>query len=331
MTSVESISYRSLPFIVENTDHKDWKDFIELFPRYKEHLEQQLLQSGALLFRGFGLQSAPDFKSFVDAFFDSSQSIDPTGAPSIRHQVSEGVYTSTEYPSFIPIHCHNEMSYFKHMPHYICFFCDTAPKKGGETPIADSRGILRSLDPKLRRRLEEKGVSYKRHLINRLRNKFSFHERFRQTWQMAFKTEDRDTVESQCRAQGLNIHWAPNGDLSLSNTLPAMRKHPETGEDVYCNQAHIYKLVPETIGWTLSLISRMFDITVGRGNRYLDSSYGDGTPLPRSDIRAILHAFRNNTVIFSWQKGDVMVLDNYLVAHGRRPFKGPRKILVAMR
>ncbi|MDA2921410.1 TauD/TfdA family dioxygenase, partial [Desulfobacterota bacterium AH_259_B03_O07] len=32
-----------------------------------------------------------------------------------------------------------------------------------------------------------------------------------------------------------------------------------------------------------------------------------------------------------WQKGDVMVLDNYLVAHGRRPFKGPRKILVAMR
>jgi len=110
-----------------------------------------------------------------------------------------------------------------------------------------------------------------------------------------------------------------------------MRKHPETGEDVYCNQAHIYKLVPETIGWILSLTSRIFDITVGRGNRYLDSSYGDGTPLSRSDIRAILHAFRDNTVILPWQKGDVMVLDNYLVAHGRMPFKGPRKILAAMR
>jgi hypothetical protein len=35
-------------------------------------------------------------------------------------------------------------------------------------------------------------------------------------------------------------------------------------------------------------------------------------------------------VRFDWQKGDVILLDNMLVAHARDPFEGPRKIVVAM-
>ena len=33
---------------------------------------------------------------------------------------------------------------------------------------------------------------------------------------------------------------------------------------------------------------------------------------------------------FPWEAGDLLVLDNHMVAHGRRPFTGPRRILVAM-
>lgn len=35
-------------------------------------------------------------------------------------------------------------------------------------------------------------------------------------------------------------------------------------------------------------------------------------------------------VAFPWQPGDVLVVDNMLVSHGRRPFSGERRILVAM-
>jgi len=35
-------------------------------------------------------------------------------------------------------------------------------------------------------------------------------------------------------------------------------------------------------------------------------------------------------VAFPWQPQDVMLLDNMLTAHGRAPFKGSRRILVAM-
>jgi hypothetical protein len=40
--------------------------------------------------------------------------------------------------------------------------------------------------------------------------------------------------------------------------------------------------------------------------------------------------FDDNAVALPWQEGDIYMLDNMLVSHGRRPFGGPRKIAVAM-
>ena len=32
----------------------------------------------------------------------------------------------------------------------------------------------------------------------------------------------------------------------------------------------------------------------------------------------------------AWHPGDVALVDNYLVMHGRRPFKGARRVLVSL-
>lgn len=34
--------------------------------------------------------------------------------------------------------------------------------------------------------------------------------------------------------------------------------------------------------------------------------------------------------VFSWGKGDILLLDNMSIAHGREPYAGERKIVVAM-
>ena len=58
--------------------------------------------------------------------------------------------------------------------------------------------------------------------------------------------------------------------------------------------------------------------------------YGDGSPIETSVIAEIREAYRQAAVTFSWRRGDILMVDNMRVAHGRAPFVGPRKILVAM-
>jgi len=58
--------------------------------------------------------------------------------------------------------------------------------------------------------------------------------------------------------------------------------------------------------------------------------YGDGSVIENAVIEHITEAYNSETVAFPWQEGDVLMLDNMLVAHGRNPFTGPRKVIVAM-
>ena len=58
--------------------------------------------------------------------------------------------------------------------------------------------------------------------------------------------------------------------------------------------------------------------------------YGDGSRIEPEVLEELREAYRQETIAFPWQAGDVMVLDNILTAHGRGPYSGPRKILVTM-
>jgi hypothetical protein len=62
----------------------------------------------------------------------------------------------------------------------------------------------------------------------------------------------------------------------------------------------------------------------------LEVSYEDGSPIDNETARRIRLALREETVTFPWRRGDVLVLDNMLIAHGRRPFTGDRCVFVAM-
>jgi alpha-ketoglutarate-dependent taurine dioxygenase len=44
----------------------------------------------------------------------------------------------------------------------------------------------------------------------------------------------------------------------------------------------------------------------------------------------VREVYRETAISFPWQPGDILMLDNRLVAHGRNPFTGDRKVIVAM-
>ena len=57
------------------------------------------------------------------------------------------------------------------------------------------------------------------------------------------------------------------------------------------------------------------------------TTYGDGSEIDPEVIEHIRATGWKNAVGFPWRKGDVLVLDNLAVQHGRLSFKGDRQIM----
>ena len=40
--------------------------------------------------------------------------------------------------------------------------------------------------------------------------------------------------------------------------------------------------------------------------------------------------YQQEAILFPWKEGDILMLDNMLICHGRQPFVGKRKVVVGM-
>ena len=65
-------------------------------------------------------------------------------------------------------------------------------------------------------------------------------------------------------------------------------------------------------------------------SRPFHATLGNGDSLRSAELNSINNAIDSATVKFRWQRGDLLLVDNFLVAHGRMPFRGDRRILVAI-
>jgi uncharacterized protein (DUF1786 family) len=58
--------------------------------------------------------------------------------------------------------------------------------------------------------------------------------------------------------------------------------------------------------------------------------FGDGGAISDDIVAEILQVTVRTAARFTWQRGDVLMLDNLSTAHARSPFDGDRQILVAV-
>jgi alpha-ketoglutarate-dependent taurine dioxygenase len=279
----------------------------------RQFLEERLLRHGALLFRGFEMGGLADFERFTRAVSDEVLAYKERSSP--RTQVGDRVYTSTDYPADQSIYLHNEHSYSHTFPRKLFFFCNIAPDHGGETPIADTRKVFQAIAPGIRKQFEERRWMYVR----------NFGDGFGLSWQEAFQTQDRADVDRYCREADISCEWKPGDRLRTSQVRNAVTRHPETGDWVWFNHAvffHITTLEPNLRRQLLAQFSER-DLP---NNTY----FGDGGRIDDSILDELRAAWSAATVVFPWQRGDVLWVDNMLAAHGRNPFSGRREILVAM-
>lgn len=276
-----------------------------------DFISEKLRSNGGILFRGFKLGTVEEFELFLQSLVGDLFHYSYRSTP--RTQVSGRIYTSTEYPQHQTIPLHNEMSYSRNWPMVIGFCCLEAPSNGGETSIADSRNVFEAIPPAVRDRFIEKGVMYVR----------NYGDALDLSWRDVFQTTERGEVETFCREAGIEFEWRGENELQTRQVCQAVATHPHTGESVWFNQAHLFhvsSLEPE--------IRKSLMVSTGELPR--NAYYGDGSSIEEDDLETIRQAYANETVIFPWQTKDVLLLDNMLTAHGRRPYKGARSIVVGM-
>ena len=314
MINAALIDSQEIPLVIEPDGNNSAIALNDLANAHSEALREKLLLSGAILFRGFQITSLCEFESVVRAI--SGQNLmDYAGGVSPRFTLSKGVYTSTEYPQDLTLSLHNELSYAKNFPRYLFFCCLVEPASGGETTLGSSREILERIDPEIVELFRRKNVRYDRNLSGDPLDSYS--------WQRAFETDSRSEVEFKCREIDAKFVWDSDGSIKISQIGPATAIHPETGQEVWFNQAEGFHPSALDLSTYESIIST-------GGQFRLESFFGDGTTFSSEILENIRQAQLRSTIKHRWQKGDVLMLDNLLTAHGRMPFNGPRKIALAM-
>lgn len=302
---------RPLPLVV--TPAVDGVSLLDWAAGHREQIETWLLKHGGVLFRGFTVGAVDNFEQFVKNTADNWAEYREPATP--RSQVSSNIYTSTDYPPAQRIFLHNENSHTESWPMKIYFFCVTAAQQGGETPIADCRNIFERVDPAVRERFIEKQIMYVR----------NFGDGLGYSWQQVFKTTDRSEVERYCESNGIQTEWKPNDGLRIRYVRPAVARHPRTDASVWFNHGTFFHISTQEAAIRESLLAAMPEADLPY-NTY----YGDGSPIEPDALDHLREVYHNETVAFPWQEGDLLMLDNMMVAHGRSSFAGPRKVLVGM-
>lgn len=305
------MSGRSLPAVISAPEPQ--ADLVEWTLAQAPVWTRTLAEHGALLFRGFGVRGADDFRAVIEATSNDWAPYREAATP--RQQVDANIFTSTEYPRDQRIPLHNENSHCTSWPLKIYFYCQVAARAGGQTPLADCRAVLASLPPRLIAEFTARKWRY----VRRFTGALGF------TWQKVFDTTDRQQVDRYCRDNAMTATWGEGETLTVSYVRDAVRHHPLTGEATWFNHGLFFNRA--------SLPAEVRELErqgFPADQLPYDTFYGDGAPVPAGVIEDIQAAYDQHTSHFDWQPGDVLLADNMLVAHGRTSFEGDRRILVGM-
>ena len=302
-------------------------------------LRETLSSAGAILLRGFEIAGPDAFAELARAFGG------PLGhayrGPSPRESVSAGVYTASEVPSTLVIPEHAEMSYLPRMPRHLFLWCQTPARRGGATTLVDARKLLGALDPARIAPLLEGPLRVRRRHALRARRVDLFELK---PWPELFNTHDREQALRAAQEHGFKAYFEASGALTLESQQRAVRAHPVTGERAFLNHLLVYHAsapaaLLESAWRNERALGALAAYPLARGYRALsgwlardvatDVRTESGAPIPDACLDHVRSVVEAEAYHVAWRAGDMAIVDNHSVLHGRRPFRGPRQVAVA--
>lgn len=268
---------------------------------------------GAVLFRGFPLSTAEDFDAFVVALDIPNFPYKKSLSNAVRINRTERVFSANEAPPEVTIFFHHEMAQTPLYPAKILFFCEVAAEEGGATPICRSDVLYQRLAaarPQFARDCEQKGLKY----TNVMPGEDDPHSGMGRSWQSTLQVTSRE--EAECRLRELNYSWEWMSDGCLRATTPPLPAVMEVGPG---RKSFFNQLIAAYCGWKDS-----------RNDPSEAIRHGDGSKLDAEAVQFAVKLADELAFDVKWQPGDAVLIDNTVVMHARRTFRGKRKVVASL-
>lgn len=298
----------NFPHIIEGEN-----DLTGFLATAKDEIGKVLQDVGTVLFRGFAIPNPEAFHSVVEAYGEAAFTYEESLSNAVRLNVTSRVFTANEAPSDVEIFLHHEMAQTPIFPSKLMFYCEVAPEYGGTTPLCRSDALFSELelrDPEVASAFDSRGVRYS-NVMPSENDKLSGQGR---SWRATLGVDTPSAAEERLDFLGYKWEWRENHTLRvISPKLPAVRTLKD-GRKTFFNQ-----LIAAFCGWSDKRNSASSSVT-----------FGDGEPITMEHMRSPIEISRELTYDHEWRVGDVVLIDNFLVMHGRRPFRGQRRILASL-
>ena len=254
---------------------------INIFDLNKESIFKLFQSEGVLLFRGFET-NIETFTQFTNKF--SENFMDYTGGV-FNRRVINGDATVLSVNDFKnEIKLHGEMYYQKIIPLMLWFFCAHPASQNGETIVCDGKRFFDELSQPLKELFSQKMLKYRGHLD-------------KDAWKKRYKTDDLNVVKQVCKSN--DVHLQINEDESIA-------------VQYICSAIH-----PSKYGKYLVFINSLLSTK----SMYPDSvSFDDNSEIHDEIMFELNEIAEKITAEIHWEKGDILMIDNTRIMHGRRAF-----------
>jgi len=299
------------PAVVTNETRLSRNAFSEWLGAHITSLKTQLAKEGAVLLRGFPISNVVDFDAFSKAFGYTDFTYQESLSNAIRVNHSPRVFTANEAPPEVEIFLHHEMAQTPVSPDKLFFFCQSAASEGGETPLCRSDLLyedFKKRHPVWAAKFERLGVKYTTRMpfIN---DQTSGQGR---SWQGTLSVNSKRQAEEKLRDLNYSWQWVDNQALAATTpVLPAVKNLPDK------SQSFFNQLIAAYLGWP--------GVSDDPGATL---RFGDNSEIPVAALQKVAELAERHTYDLGWQDGDVALVDNHRVMHGRRRYSGSRQRLV---
>ncbi|MEO0421380.1 MAG: TauD/TfdA family dioxygenase [Pseudomonadota bacterium] len=268
---------------------------------------EEVKRRGAVMLKDFAFD-VPAFERLSDRF--ACEFVDNLGSGSLRETVngaSDGTIQNVAYrygqgrQRTFPLPLHADRAYVKSKPQAMFFYCQRPASRGGQTTVADGLSVYECLSDRTRELFDTTRVKYIRH--------YGADE-----WPLLYRTADLDQVREYCARNDMTLRANADGSIHTEFVTSAVPLTRWQRQPAFCNSVQIGYWQEHTLQRKINYVR-----------------LEDDREIPAAVMAEVDEVSAALTVEVPWASGDLVMVDNTRMLHGRRRFDDEqRAVLVRM-